>query len=93
MKSDQLNCREMFGRLSEYIDGELDAKFCESFDEHLPDCAPCQRFIATLRKTVELCRESGVDAPNQSLFSPEEIAAIKAAYEQAILDARQQRGE
>ena len=29
MKNDQLNCREMFKRLSEYIDGELDAKWRE----------------------------------------------------------------
>lgn len=87
MKHDSLNCREMFERLSEYIDGELDAKLCECFEEHLQDCEPCEAFIATLRKTVELCRESGADAPTQSLFSPEEIAAFKAAYEQAALDS------
>jgi anti-sigma factor RsiW len=91
MHSDQLNCREMFERLSEYIDGELDAKLCECFDEHLQDCEPCLAFIATLRKTVELCRESGPDAPAQSLFSPEEIAAFKAAYEQAARDLSHQR--
>ena len=61
--------------------------------EHLQDCEPCQRFIATLRKTVELCRESGADSPPQSLFSPEEIAAFKAAYQQAALDLARQRGE
>lgn len=83
MKNDQLNCRQMFERLSEYIDGELDAKLCECFDEHMQDCEPCQRFIATLRKTVELCREGGIDTPALSLFSPEEIAAFKEVYEQA----------
>ncbi len=85
MKNDQLNCREMFERLSEYIDGELDAKSLECFDEHMQGCEPCQAFIATLRKTVELCRESGSDSPARSLFSPEEIAAFKEAYEQAAL--------
>jgi anti-sigma factor RsiW len=83
----------MFERLSEYIDGELDESLCECFDEHLQDCEPCQRFIATLRKTVELCRESGADSPPQSLFSPEEIAAFKPAYQQAALDWARQRGE
>ncbi len=83
MRSDQLSCREIFERLSEYIDGELDAKLCECLDEHLQDCEPCLRFIATLRKTVELCRESGTEVLNESLFSPEEITAFKAAYEQA----------
>jgi anti-sigma factor RsiW len=93
MKNDQLNCREMFERLSEYIDGELDARLLECFDEHLQDCEPCQAFIATLRKTVELCRESGSDAPARSLFSPEEIAAFKEAYEQAALDLSRRREE
>jgi anti-sigma factor RsiW len=91
MKNDQLNCREMFERLSEYIDGELDARLLECFDEHTRDCEPCQAFIATLRKTVELCRESGSDAPAQSLFSPEEIATFKEAYEQAALDLSRRR--
>ncbi len=93
MKTDRLNCREMFKRLSEYIDGELDEKWLQCFDEHLQDCEPCQRFIATLRKTVELCRESGADSPPQSLFSPGEIAAFKAAYQRAALDLARQRGE
>jgi len=93
MKIDQLNCREMFERLSEYINGDLDARLLECFDEHMRDCEPCQAFIATLRKTVELCRESGSDAPAQSLFSPEEIAAFKEAYEQAALDLSRRREE
>ena len=93
MKTDQLNCREMFERLSEYMDGELDARLLECFDEHLQDCEPCQAFIDTLRKTVELCRESGSDAPGESLFSPGEIAAFKEAYEQAALDLSRRREE
>jgi anti-sigma factor RsiW len=93
MKMDQLDCREMFERLSEYIDAELDARLLECFDEHLQDCEPCQAFIATLRKTVELCRERGSDAPAKSLFSPEEIAAFKEAYEQAALDLSRRREE
>jgi hypothetical protein len=93
MEMDQLDCREMFERLSEYIDAELDARLLECFDEHMRDCEPCQAFIATLRKTVELCRESGSDAPVQSLFAPEEIATFKEAYEQAALDLSRRREE
>jgi anti-sigma factor RsiW len=83
----------MFERLSEYIDGELDVRLLECFDEHLRDCDPCRAFIATLRKTVELCRESGSEAPTRSLFSPEEIAAFKEAYEQSALDSSRRRKE
>jgi anti-sigma factor RsiW len=93
MKMDQLDCKEMFERLSEYIDGELDARLLECFDEHMRDCEPCQAFIATLRKTVELCRESGSGAPAESLFSPGEIAAFKEAYEQAVRGLSRQQEE
>lgn len=88
MKSDQLNCREMIERLSEYIDDELGAELSECFDEHVLDCEPCRKLFATLQKTVELCRESRADVPAQSLFSQEEIAAFKAAYEQAVKEDR-----
>lgn len=83
MKSDELNCQEVLERLSEYIDDELNAKLSECFDEHLEDCEPCRKLFAGLQKTVEICRESRADVPAQSLFSPEEIAAFKAAYEKA----------
>ena len=93
MKSDELNCREMFERLSEYIDGELEAKLNECFDGHLQDCEPCRKILATLQKTVELCRESSSDLPARSLFSQEEVAAFKAAYEQATLESIKLRCE
>jgi hypothetical protein len=57
--------------------------------DHLPrKCG-----IATLRKTAELCRESGSEAPTRSLFSPDEITAFKEADEQAALDLARKRDE
>jgi mycothiol system anti-sigma-R factor len=47
-------CRELFARLSEYLDGELDPALCEQTDKHLEDCSPCQRFLESLRRTVVL---------------------------------------
>lgn len=47
-------CREMFARLSEYLDGELDASLCRQFDVHMEDCPPCQAFIESLQRTVDL---------------------------------------
>ena len=55
----KLLCRKMVRRLSEYIDGELDASICDRFDEHLADCAPCVRFIETLRKAVRTLKAAG----------------------------------
>lgn len=47
-------CREMFARLSEYLDSELDVALCEKFDGHMGDCPPCQAFLKSLRATVDL---------------------------------------
>lgn len=47
-------CRELLSRLSEYIDGELDVAVCDQVDAHMEGCAPCQRFVEALRRTVRL---------------------------------------
>jgi anti-sigma factor RsiW len=49
-------CRELFARLSEYLDGDLSLSLCEAFRAHLDACRPCDAFTATLRRTIELCR-------------------------------------
>lgn len=51
------DCRELFARLSEYLDGELPPGTCEELQAHLARCPPCQAFARTLRRTVELCRQ------------------------------------
>jgi anti-sigma factor RsiW len=58
------SCRELFERLSEYLDGELPADLCGRMDEHMGDCQPCQRFLESLRRTVRLVdSESGDTLP------------------------------
>ena len=47
-------CRELFARLSEYLDGELEPGLCDETDRHLGDCAPCQKFLESLRRTVAI---------------------------------------
>ncbi len=53
---DAMECREMFGRLSEFLDGELPADLCQQIQAHMDGCEPCQAFARTLRDTVERCR-------------------------------------
>lgn len=48
------DCREIFSRLSEYLDRELDSELCGRIDEHMRGCAPCEAFLASLRATVAL---------------------------------------
>lgn len=54
---DHKKCRELFAKLSEYIDDELDPANCDTIEAHLQKCEPCQACLATLKQTVALCRE------------------------------------
>lgn len=47
-------CRAIFERLSEYLDGELPPALCDEVDGHLGDCTPCVAFLESLRRTVRL---------------------------------------
>ena len=48
------SCREMFARLSEYLDEELDPDLCGGVEAHLDGCPPCQAFLESLRRTIDL---------------------------------------
>ena len=54
---DHHKCRELFEKLSEYLDNELDAANCDAIETHLQNCPPCQACLATLKQTVAMCRE------------------------------------
>lgn len=70
------NCKQIFEKLSEYMDGELPDDLCERIDDHMADCPPCQSFMESLRRTVKLVEH--VDSPAM----PEEIrASVREAYE------------
>jgi RNA polymerase sigma-70 factor (ECF subfamily) len=60
-------CREIFERLSEYLDGELSPDLCAQLEGHLGDCPPCVAFLESLRRTVRWT--ASVDAP----ALPEEV--------------------
>jgi anti-sigma factor RsiW len=49
-------CKEVFALLSKYLDHELPEADCAEIEHHMADCAPCVKFLESLRRTVELCR-------------------------------------
>ena len=53
---DHQHCLEMFEKLSEYIDGELDHGTCEDIERHAKNCVACFSCMETLKKTVALCK-------------------------------------
>ena len=63
-----MTCRELFERLSEYVDGELSQEICEEIRRHMEGCDPCVAFAKTLKTTADLCRR----LPSQPI--PPEIA-------------------
>ena len=46
------DCREIFERLSEYLDHELDPDLCSKIEGHLDGCEPCEAFLESLRRTI-----------------------------------------
>ena len=51
-----MTCRELFERLSEYLDGELSPEICAEIRRHMDGCDPCINFTRTLKATADLCR-------------------------------------
>jgi anti-sigma factor RsiW len=53
---DPKHCVAMFEKLSEYIDGELDGLTRRQLEKHIDGCLSCKYCLATLKKTVKLCK-------------------------------------
>ena len=51
-----LPCRRLFAALSDYMDGVIDDARCNEMDRHLPECEPCQAFLASLKNAVAQCQ-------------------------------------
>jgi len=57
-------CKAMFAELSNYLDERLDDSLCDEIEQHLQGCAPCEAFLATLKATVDQCRNAPAEFPN-----------------------------
>ncbi len=56
--NDTPHCINLISTLSDYIDGELSPELCAELEQHLSDCDNCRIVVDTLRKTIELYKES-----------------------------------
>ncbi len=50
------DCRAMFSRLSEFLDGELRDEVCGEIRAHMDGCEPCRALLASVRGTIDLGR-------------------------------------
>ncbi|MFN7925149.1 MAG: zf-HC2 domain-containing protein [Bryobacteraceae bacterium] len=76
------SCKEVFARLSEYLDGELPPDLCDRIAQHIEGCGPCVEFVESLRKSVEMCRQIPVaerPAPMKAQVREELLTAYRAA--------------
>jgi hypothetical protein len=56
------DCAGVFTRLSEYLDRELSDMSCGEIERHISDCAPCIKFVESLRKSIDLTRNFADEA-------------------------------
>jgi anti-sigma factor (TIGR02949 family) len=60
-KHDNKVCIKLLDQLSDYIDGRLSPHLCEDIEQHLENCDNCMIVVDTLRKTVDLYKQTSQD--------------------------------
>jgi anti-sigma factor RsiW len=65
---DHLRCLELFGKLSEYIDREMDETERRNFEAHIAECLACLSCLQSLQRTIALCKQTGRQ-PVPAVFS------------------------
>jgi hypothetical protein len=76
------DCKRIFEMLSQYLDRDLPEATCEELDRHIRDCAPCVEFVASLKRSIQLCRQ---------YETAEQPPAIPASLKQSLSHAYQER--
>ena len=62
------HCLELFEKLSEYLDNELDEITCKEIENQGKKCVTCFVCLQTLKRTVDLCKQAE-DRPVPKDFS------------------------
>lgn len=60
-------CTEFEDRLTDYLDGSLDARTSGAFAEHAMRCPVCHEVLSEVKNTLDACRTSEVPAPPAQL--------------------------
>jgi anti-sigma factor RsiW len=55
---DHHRCRELFDRLSDYIDGDMGDAERRTFEAHLSECLGCLSCLQSLQRTIALCKHT-----------------------------------
>jgi RNA polymerase sigma-70 factor (ECF subfamily) len=49
-------CPDVAGKLSRYLEGEIDREACADLESHVASCPRCRRACDALRQTLGVCR-------------------------------------
>ncbi len=49
-----MNCKEVRGRMSDFLDADILERLCEELKAHLAECENCRVEVNTLQRTIEL---------------------------------------
>lgn len=61
-----MDCQDVFRRISDYLDGELDADLKRAIEAHACGCHHCEVVIDTTRRTIKLyCDGQWLELPIQ----------------------------
>lgn len=71
-------------RLSEYVDGELDAPTRAAVDAHLAGCGACRATRDALERVVARARRTGYRAPSRDLWMAIESTIVRDGAERAL---------
>lgn len=75
-----MTCRELYGFLDQFLDGDLDALTRQSFERHLERCAACRKYLTSYKETVKVARACEVvDVPARTQAPEDLIQAILAS--------------
>jgi RNA polymerase sigma-70 factor (ECF subfamily) len=79
-------CRELFGNLSEYLDGRVEPLTCEQMRSHIEACPACVAFLRDLRLAIDRCRS--LQVPCDSAIAVRLRAILTREYLRMILIPR-----
>lgn len=60
-------CTEFEDRLTDYLDGALDARTSGAFAEHAMRCPVCHELLSEVKNTLDACRTAEAPAPSAQL--------------------------
>jgi anti-sigma factor (TIGR02949 family) len=62
-----MNCDQLLGFLSDYLDGQARDEVCREIEHHMSECQNCRVVVDTTRRTISLvqkCNDNELELPD-----------------------------